>query len=198
VTIKSAYWDYPVWDGALWDTVVCEITGSWISDDDSWAGNVYVADCLWGAWTEKDDTVAGSIANYIALNANFQDGFDEWAGRVEITPPDESNVWENPDIWNGLIYVTLQPPVYNAGGTWWFHEWGERLPDWRARHKAMEDAYAAWRYKITGAWTSQSSSWGGRVLLAEVPEERLQKQIKWMFGETEAPYDDEEDLLWLI
>lgn len=140
-------------------------------------------DCLWdtlvaevtGGWTSDDDL---------------------WAGSIIIAPPGISKWNENPDVWTSLINITLFPPIYSAGGGF-VDSFGDRLPDWRRRRKNLEEAYAHWRYTLTGRWASQDSSWSGGVVTTEVPEERLQQQIRAMFGPVEI-YDEDEDLLWLM
>lgn len=197
MTIQSALWDHPNWDGARWDSLVAEITSGWTSDDDQWQGNVYVYDPFWVSWTSDDDTWQGSVAIYVPMWGEYQENPDTWEVDIHIKPPDESYIDENPDIWSSLIYVTLHPPIYSAGGGWWINVWGDRLPTWKERRDNLENAYSSWRYKIKGAWTAQDSTWGGSVKLASVSEERLQQQIRLMFG---APYehDEDEDILWLI
>jgi hypothetical protein len=197
VTIKSAYWDYGPWDGAKWDTPVCEITGAWTSGNGSWVGNVYVSNRATSAWTSQNGIWSGSIKLYTTINALNWETLDGWSGIINLRPPDVSKIIDQPDTWNVHATITYLKPLYNVGGTWWFNVWGERLPDWRARRQAMEEAVSAWRYTIKGAWTSQDSTWGGQVELASVPEEQLQRQIRLMFGEY-VPYDEEEDMLWLL
>lgn len=175
----SALWDYGTWDNILWDTLVCEITTSWTSDDDLWAANLNL------------------YHKFVVINADFSDSPDQWVVDLTIRQPGVSYWNEKRDIWDALIYITLHPPIYSAGGGWWINVWGERLPNWKERRKNLENAYSSWRYKIQGAWTSKDSTWGATVQLASIPEERLQQQIKLMFGSWE-PYDEDEDLLWLM
>jgi len=195
--VKSALYDHGVYDNSRYDTLVAEITGSWTSNNDPWSGGIYVYDPLWISWTADDDSWAGTARIYNGINAIFNDGADAWNCVLAIRPADVSYWDDQPDVWKNTTYITLQPPIYSAGGGWWINVWGDRLPNWKERRDNLENAYAAWRYKVTGAWTSQDSTWRGSIVLADVQEDRLQQQMRLMFHKYE-PEDEDEDLLWLI
>jgi hypothetical protein len=197
MTMDSAFYDGAHWDNFQWDYVYDYITVSWTDGKDPWTGNVYVYDPFWVNWTSKDDSWTGSVKVINKILMDFYDGLDLWNIKIRMSPPDISQWNENADIWTAKVFITLYPPIYSAGGGWWIHVWGERLPNWKERRKNLENAYASWRYKITGAWTSQDSTWRGGVELASVSEERLQQQVKLMFGSWQ-PVDEDEDILWLM
>lgn len=195
----SALWDHGTWDNptTYWDRLYAEILAVWTSGNDSWAGNVRITNNIVGNWVSDDSVWSGSVKLYNQVSIDYSDDLDVWDVQVYITAPDVS-VWiDQRDTWTSLIYVTLHPPIYSAGGGWWINVWGDRLPNWKERRKNLENAAANWRYKVQGAWTSEDSTWGGSIHLADISEERLQRQIKAMFGSHEV-YDEDEDLLWLI
>lgn len=185
----GAFWDQGIWDLSKWDTIAAN--GGWTESPDSWSSIVNLTNQLTGEVDENPDQWAGDLQLTNTVSADVIESIDIWDAFIDTHPPDVSIVDEHPDIWAAVINVTLHPPVYNSGGSWWFHYWGPRA-DWRDLWKNTSDAYDAWRYLVNVQVRERGDSWGGVVESYDMDVSAIHRQRELMFGsQTYVDWDDE-------
>lgn len=199
MTITSdALWDTGKWDDARWDMVWRNADIAIQESPDVWVVSVYVLDYLLSAYTNGSDGWGSTTYVQDRSDVAIQEVIDFWAVNA-VAETDVPSFWnEKPDIWTVAGTVTLFPPVYNAGGSWAFHYWGDRLPDWKARRANLWNAVENWRYFINGFVKNKDDAWGVTAETAHIEEKRLQQQIVALFGDPTDYNADDEEVLWLL
>lgn len=178
----GAFWDIGLWDVSKWDTQVA--VAAWTGKDDNWTSSFNSRNTYDVLWTGGDDVWASNVRVSDPYSAVINESPDIWAITIVVHAPDTSVINEKPDIWNALIYATLHPPIYGAGGGWGWSVWGDRYPDWRARWKNLNDAYDNWRYLVNVRIREKGDVWGARVDSYPLSPTRVKAQQELMFGST--------------